>query len=72
MRLSNKASMLDSIIDKIASYLAQYFDLFLNFANKIAVFDMLFAFSQVERFCILLKIFYHKKTAFYIDRIQKI
>ncbi len=45
--LANKTSMIETLTRDISSYLTQYLGLFLNYADKIATFDMLFAFAQV-------------------------
>lgn len=44
---ANKVAIENSLVENISSYLAKYSDLILRFSDKIALFDMLFAFSQV-------------------------
>ena len=44
---ANRASIENYLVEKVSSYVVQYSDLILRFSDKIALFDMLFAFSQV-------------------------
>ncbi len=47
LNAANKHAIANSLVLDIASYLAQYSSLILRFSDKIALFDMLFAFSQI-------------------------
>lgn len=47
LQIANKAAFINSFIDDISSYLAQYTSLILRVSGSIAMFDMIFALSQV-------------------------